>query len=463
MALSRMMRAVWGAPVTLVHDSTALLVATGLRPRCETRVWATASMLTWAATTVVGLSAFGCGDDDVLNSNFSNAFNNGTTQSNSTSGGGLPGTPAPPPASGPVVVHNTGVTPNYEYVVLSAENTDTLVEWLTFNRYNVSDNMRPVMDVYNGAGKFLAVKLRNAKGASRIAPIKMTFTSYEPMVPIQLTAVAAQSQMSILVFIVGDVPFVPRNYGSAPPRPEMLLYDGEGRTNYFAWVARDVAETGGHHFITESIQANPVLGQTFNDPGLPPQELTGAMVSRYYTRLSPQHMDRDPIFKRHPNAVRRSGQLDLSNNTNILRCNPNTVRFEVIPGQAPSACAFQYCGLGATCITDSAGDAGCICPEGEVAQEILGPDGALSVTCAPKRNTFTVTDEAAGVGTSVDPCNAYDCGAAGACVVKGGFPTCACAPGNHAQLISPTGGGVTCLTSAITQAFGPGAGPESGR
>lgn len=336
-----------------------------------------------------------------------------------------------------VQVFATFETINYEATVLGAETAGELVEWLQDNQYNVSDNMIPVMQPYvDEAMKFVAVKLREGRSAQDIAPVKMCYPGTEPMIPIRLTAVAAQPMMGILVFILGDTAFGPANFMAARPAESEILFDANGRTNYLDWVARAADDAGGRLFVAE------YLGDNFSSF---PQR----WLSRFYTRLGPQHMTVDPVFSASPaGALRVDPLIDLSGQTPVVGCNGP------IPERQPNACAFNFCGREARCaVHDEA--AGCLCPAGQVAQAVAGPDGPR-VTCSPAENPFGITADALQGG---DPCAFLDCGA-GACVVKGGFPTCRCDAAALARL--DAGGKVRCVAVAADVAtFGPGAGSES--
>jgi hypothetical protein len=359
----------------------------------------------------------------------------------------------------PVTVFAHDFTDNYEYTVVGAEDTTVLVKWLQENGYSVSDNMAPVIAPYNGGAdaKFLALKLRGGKSASDIVPIAMTYASTLPVIPLRLTAVAAQPLMGVLVFIAGDRHYAPDNWDAIDPDASQMLFGGDGSTSYFEWVARSNDEVGGHQFVREFRGFNPVEGLSFGEDGV---QLRGSKVTRFYTRLGPHQMDLDPMFAPDDTpepasntAVLGQRVLDFSSRTTLWQCGGT-----VIAERAPSPCAFNYCGLGATC-TVADGRVGCACPADRTAQRITGPDGTDHVTCAPKTNPFGVTDEAGGAGGEFDPCANYPCGS-GTCVLKGGFPTCSCAGGAVACL--EPGGLLSCVPSgAGATTFGPGAGMES--
>lgn len=359
-----------------------------------------------------------------------------------------------------VTVYDHGFTDSYEFHVVGAEDTAALVTWLQDNDYNVSDNMTPVMEVYNGAdGKFLALKLQAGKTARDIAPIAMTIEGSFPMVPIRLTAVAAQPLMGILVYILADSPYRPAlPYQVVDPTADDLLFDVDdsfnGSSNYFAWAARVADEEGGRAMVREFVGANPMEGWAYEG-----FSTDHTWVSRFYTRMSPHQMTYDPVFEPDPELTTFDGTVDFSGHPALIECG------SVVEERRPTACSRIYCGQDADCAIED-GRAGCVCPEGRVAQGFRDPDGLSSVTCVPTVNDFGVTDEAAGVGTEFDPCGAYDCGD-GTCVVKGGFPTCACDLGALACVEDQGGtadgdpGTILCVPSTTGQTFGPGAGLES--
>jgi len=340
-----------------------------------------------------------------------------------------------------VTVKERNFTENYEFVVLEAASTTDLVDWLQFNGYNVSDNMTPGLAAYNhDDANFLAVKLLAGREATDIAPIAMTYRNPEAgslSIPIRLTAVAAQPLMHIQTFVVANRPYVPSNYTIALPDTDELLFDSAGVTNYAEWVARVTSENEGQLWVSEFVGQASFRGEQ-------------RVVSRYYTRLSPEFMTLDPIFSAHPDTEYRvSRNIDLSGHQPVGCAEAGAAE--------PSPCAFNYCGPDSTCVVVD-GQVGCECASGDVAQVVGGDDGRR-VACVPEINPLGVTAQAGGAGTPVDPCSTYVCGT-GVCVLRSGFPTCQCDAGSVASLTADDQiGCVPADANAVT--FGPGAGSES--
>lgn len=369
----------------------------------------------------------GCGCSDSVNES-------GDSGSDAGSGGGGGG------ARPPVQVTGRTVTDNYEATSLLAETSDDLVEWLQENRYNVSDNMVPVMRPYVDDGmQFVAVKLRDGRATDNIRPITMCYPGETPMIPIRMTAVAAQPYMSITALVVADTPFSPGNFMTTAPDTEALVYDANGSINYFEWVARAVAEADGRLFVREYV------GPTGEGSGV---------LSRWYTRLGPEHMTEDPLFVAAAASLNTGTQLvDLSARTPILDCFGGP-----IADRQPNACGWNYCGRDAECTLTEAVAAACACPDDTLAAPVPGPDGTSRVSCVPAENPFTITAQAAGDGTELSPCAAYDCGL-GTCRTKGGFPMCDCDVGAVAAF--DAGGLVRCVDRFDEAGYGPGGGREA--
>ncbi|MEZ4471568.1 MAG: DUF2330 domain-containing protein [bacterium] len=339
------------------------------------------------------------------------------------------------PPESDVFVFDRQQTENYETVTIGAEQAADLVAWLDENAFNVSENMVPAMQPYADAGQvFLAIKLRTDRAAAQIAPIRFCYQAAAPSVPLRLTAVAAQPQMGVQVWVAAHTLYAPLGTPSGPPLAEELAFDDLGRVNYPAWVARGAARDGRW-----SLQ---FAGEAGVAPGLAAPWLTS-----WYTRLGPEQMQVDPVFTADFEVPDFSGLVDLSGRAPVMSCGGP------IEARLPSSCAFVYCGPGATCVDFADGTAGCVCSAGQVALAVGDPDGSSHAVCAPAENPLGVTAEDGG-----DPCAAVDCGA-GACVARGGFAACRCAEGS-AAVATPGLGCVAIPMGART--FAEGAGADAG-
>ncbi len=315
----------------------------------------------------------------------------------------------------------------YDPRVVSSDDPQELIDWLNDNNYFVSEAMEPYIASYVLSGSsFLAMRLAPDAGTSDIAPIRMTYPGDTPMIPLILTAVAAEPEMSIIAFVAADTRYQSGNYANVLMDPAWLRYDPNGiETNYFAvssWLADRV---GGHAFFTE--YAGPVawtsdFSQSESEQWLSDLNSRNTNLTRMFTRLSAWEMDIDPIFEPSEGGF-VPNTIDLGGNEPFDNCNDSGI----------GECGGTYCGPGALCATTQSGDA-CVCPEGFLARQIVNPGaagdaGLPTVTCQDASHDLFSTED---LGVDGGVCTDAMCGPEGTCIEINGFPTCDCDEGTAA-------------------------------
>src|SRR5262249_12596109 len=141
----------------------------------------------------------------------------------------------------------------YDVAVIESTDPQALIDWLRANDFRITDAMKPYIRVYTEEGlKFLALKLQPGKGVSEIQPFKFTLPGDIASIPLRMTAVAAEPDMGILVFFLGDRRFGPANWADVKVDDNDLVQDPTtGKTNWEVLVSRGVDEAGGRGFVTE--------------------------------------------------------------------------------------------------------------------------------------------------------------------------------------------------------------------
>lgn len=195
-----------------------------------------------------------------------------------------------------VEVFAEGEVGPYGFVVVGSANPDELTNWLIDNGYRVTPEMEPLIDVYVQEGfVFLAMRLAPEFGVQDIAPIAITYPSEAPMIPLRLTAVAANPDMAVITWVFADQQAVPANYGHFEIDDSEITFFTFGGNNYRQLMGEKADEMNGQAFITE--YAAPTSETAFVDPLL--QELNGRhkYLTRLNTVISPEEMTVDPVFK----------------------------------------------------------------------------------------------------------------------------------------------------------------------
>ena len=218
------------------------------------------------------------------------------------------------PAAGDVTVFSSGTVGPFGFDVVGSEDPTAMIFWLRDNGYQVTEPMEPLIDVYVQEGMyFLAMRLLPDKEASDVEPIKITYETDQPMIPLRLTAVAANPDMRVLVYIYADRQAVPVNYAHIEIPEDKLTFFAFGGNDYRQVMSATADEYGGQAFVTE--YAGPAHELPVTHPLL--QELASnyAYVTRLSTVISPEEMTVDPVFDYDPQRKDVSNVHDLSEKT----------------------------------------------------------------------------------------------------------------------------------------------------
>jgi len=102
--------------------------------------------------------------------------------------------------------------------------------------------------------KFVAVKLQSGQSSGSIQPLIMRYQTEKPMIPIRLTAVAAEEDMGVLVWVVAEARAVPENYLHVVPNYGRLNWFQGPRNAYISYqslITAAMDEAGGQGFATD--------------------------------------------------------------------------------------------------------------------------------------------------------------------------------------------------------------------
>lgn len=224
------------------------------------------------------------------------------------------------PAAAGVEVFASGEVGPYGFDVIGSEDPDALIEWLRENEYRVTTEMEPLIAVYTEEEfAFLAMRLLPEQGAQDVQPVKITYPSEKAMIPLRLTAVAANPNMAVMTWFYADSQATPVNFAKMDIADDELVFFSFGNgSNYRQLISDKADEANGHAFLTE--YAGPTSELTVRHPLL--QELGNdfAYVTRLNTVLSPEEMTVDPVFGYDPDLEDVSNIHDLSNMKGVYDC-----------------------------------------------------------------------------------------------------------------------------------------------
>ena len=140
----------------------------------------------------------------------------------------------------------------FEVTVLQGGTVDGVMQWLGDNGYEQDADAAPILDSYLADGHVLvAFRLLPSADVGEVHPIVLRYLGDEPCVPLRLTAIAAQENMAVRVFMLGDERWAPLNYQHVVPNPLRFRWSYSG-PEYADVITQAVdAAEGGHGFVTE--------------------------------------------------------------------------------------------------------------------------------------------------------------------------------------------------------------------
>ena len=163
-------------------------------------------------------------------------------------------TPGSSSSGGVQVVETKEVGP-FVIDVVKSEDPKAMSEWLTNNNYDISSRGEELITPYVEDGmNFLAVKLKSGSTTGDVQPLILKYESEKPMIPIKLTAVAAEDDMGIIVWLLGDARAVPENFLSVEPNyTQINWWNGTqgGYQSYQTLITDAMNEAGGQGFATD--------------------------------------------------------------------------------------------------------------------------------------------------------------------------------------------------------------------
>ncbi len=169
--------------------------------------------------------------------------------------GGFQPTPPQPKAEDGVIIEQSVSVGPFDAQVVSSDNPEALALWLDDNNLDLTERGAELLAPYvNSQSKFVVLKLKNNASVGSIQPIILTYASDVPVIPMTLTAVAAQEDMGVLVWLIGDGRGVPKNFKHVTPNYARLNWFTGTRNAYASYqslITEAMNDAGGQGFATD--------------------------------------------------------------------------------------------------------------------------------------------------------------------------------------------------------------------
>ncbi|MEQ1502445.1 MAG: DUF2330 domain-containing protein [Myxococcota bacterium] len=184
-------------------------------------------------------------------------------------------------SGGTVTVITESTVGPYEMVVLQAQTSAGLLDWLQGSGYLLPDDLDPVLSPYVADGSyFVALRLRKDVDVGALQPIALKYAGTGASIPIQLTSIAATPDMRLHVYVVGEHRSVPDSYLHVKINDLVVDWFGYGQ-NYEDAITVAANEAGGQAFATDYAGDASVMDQVLWSEGRYDIPLLAASPSAY--------------------------------------------------------------------------------------------------------------------------------------------------------------------------------------
>lgn len=203
-------------------------------------------------------------------------------------------------SGGGVTVVFQGAVGPFQSAVITSTDPAALKTWLVDNGYVVEDAAAEIIDAYVRENKyFVALKLLNGVGVRSIRPIVLTFRGVEACVPLRLTAIAANPDMPVMVWVLADRRVAPRGFHEMAIDEARIDWLSSG-SNYFGpkgLVSQAANEAGGNAFVTEYAGPSMIArGAVYTNGQIDLAVLRAAMTPPVYVQqLIGMGLGNDPL------------------------------------------------------------------------------------------------------------------------------------------------------------------------
>ena len=150
----------------------------------------------------------------------------------------------------------------YNVMVVDAPDAQILLDWLNDNGFDQPGESVDLLAHYLDLDfYFVAVKLKRGADVGEIQPLRLDMPSSHPCVPLVLTRIAAQPDMPVYAWFLGEHRAVPTNWFNVVINEKKIDWLGYGQ-NYMSVATEAIDQAAGHGFVTE-FAGNLTMGSVF--------------------------------------------------------------------------------------------------------------------------------------------------------------------------------------------------------
>ena len=208
----------------------------------------------------------------------------------------------------------------YETAVITSDDPEAIATWLLDNGYNLDALGSELLAPYVEAGAyFVVLRLAPGRELGDLQPLALTYPADNPGIPIRLTAVAAEPDMGVLVWVLGSHRAIPKNYLHVQINEARIDWF-RGGSNYAQVVTEAANEAGGQAFATDYAGSSEMMQGRFYEEGRFDLDVLRGLkdpvdfLDELFRQGFPRDAQTQALIRRHipiPTAVLEQGVLQV--------------------------------------------------------------------------------------------------------------------------------------------------------
>ncbi|MFO0735001.1 MAG: DUF2330 domain-containing protein [Labilithrix sp.] len=152
-----------------------------------------------------------------------------------------------------VSVISQSVIGPYQSVTLHANNGEGISEWLETNKFQIPDNVKPVIDAYTKEGfDFIALRLRPGQGVQAMRPVRVVTPGADTTLPLRMVAAGIGAKVGLTLWVIAEGRYEAQNFPNGTVDETAIKWDAKaGRSNLTTLQQDLMAGNDGRTWLTE--------------------------------------------------------------------------------------------------------------------------------------------------------------------------------------------------------------------
>lgn len=150
----------------------------------------------------------------------------------------------------------------YQAVTLHAKNGEGITEWLTLNKFQIPDNVKPTIEAYTKEGfDFIALRLRPGAGVQAMRPVRVVTPGADMSLPLRMVAAGIGAKVGLTLWVIAEGRYQAQNFANGVVDEASIKWDAKASKSNLAQLEADIlAGNDRRTWLTEASSTQSFTG-----------------------------------------------------------------------------------------------------------------------------------------------------------------------------------------------------------